>query len=286
DLPLEHTPPGRLLSWTIAALIYLAVLALAVAAVADGALRLYSLRSKLVTVSLPSADDAMQGDRQMSAALGVLQKTRGVTSAIPVPTEELEELIEPWLGDFKSGGDLPLPRLIDVTLDPQDKPDLTALQQRLRQVVAGATVGVETTSSDRGQGVAAFARTWGGAIGVVILLAALATVALLTRHALRSQDEALELLRSIGATRPYLAHQFERHALLGALRGGLIGFALAAITVVALLYAGEGVGLVGTIRLALRPTDWLLLACVPVVSVLLAAAVARMTASWSLSRMP
>jgi hypothetical protein len=58
DLPLDQTALTRFLPWTVAALVYLAVLALAVAAVADGALRLYSLRARLVTVTLPAVPDA------------------------------------------------------------------------------------------------------------------------------------------------------------------------------------------------------------------------------------
>ena len=285
DLPLDQTAVGRFLPWTVAGLVYLAVLALGVAAVADGALRIYTLRAKLVTVTLPSAEDAGQGGEQIKAALEVLQQTRGVTSATPVPPEELKRLIEPWIGNMKEASDLPLPRLIDVTLDPLAKPDLPALQGKLQQVVAGATVGVEALSRDRAERMAAFFRIWGSSAGVLILLGVLVAVGVITKVSLGAQTQVVELLRSMGAPDSYLARQFERYALLCGLRGGLLGFGLAVLTILALLYSSQRMELAGSIQLNLSPLDWLLLACVPVVCALLITGIARMTAMRGLAHM-
>lgn len=283
DLPLETVAATRFLPWIIAALIYLAVIALAVAAVAERAHALYKLRSTLVTVTLPSiagGDD----EQKTETALGILRQTHGVTSASPVPEDELARLVEPWLGADQESQDLPLPRLIDVTLDPAAKPDLSALQDRLRDVVPGAGVGAEAVSRGRAEDLAAFFRAWAGAAGVLLLLGSLAVIALITRTSLNMLTDTIELLRLMGAPDGYIARQFERHALLSSVIGGLVGFALAVLTVVLLLYGSRQMELSGAIELSLRPLDWLLLACVPVISALLIAAVARMTATWHLSR--
>jgi cell division transport system permease protein len=286
DLPLDQTSVGRFLPWAIASLVYLAVLSLAVAAVADGALRVYNLRAKLVTVTLPSVEDAGQSAEQIKAALDVLQQTRGVTSATPVPPEELEKLIEPWLGSIKEATDLPLPRLIDVTLDPLAKPDLPALQDKLQQIVAGATIGVEALSRDRAERMAAFFRIWASGAGVLTLVGVLMAVGVVIQISLRAQTPIVELLRSMGAPDSYLARQFERYALLCGLRGGLFGFALATITILGMLYSSQQMELAGSVQLGLRPLDWLLLACVPVICALLITAIARMTAMRGLAQMP
>jgi len=286
DLPLEQTAPSRFLPWTIGALVYLAVIALAIAAMADGALRLYGMRSKLVTVTLPSADDAGQGQDQMAQALDILTRTRGVTSAVPVPADELEALIQPWLGNVDTEIALPLPRLIDVTLDPLAQPDLASLQQELTEVVAGATIGVEALTRDRAERLAAFCRAWGSSAGVFALLATLALAGVITQLSLRMNTQTVELLRCMGAPDRYLARQFERHALLSGLRGGLIGFGLAVLTILGLLYSGQKMELAESIQVGLRPLDWILLACVPVVSTLLVTAIARMSALWGLTRSP
>jgi cell division transport system permease protein len=286
DLPLDQTAVGRFLPWTIAAVVYIAVLALAVAAVADQALRLYHLRAQLVTVTLPPTEDAGQSTRESAAALEMLQQTRGVTSAQLVPPEELEELLAPFLGNLTNGPDLPLPRLIDVTLDPLAKPDLAVLEGRLQQVAAGATIGAEALSRDRAERMATFFRAWGGGAGVATLLGALLAALLITRVSLQAQTQVVELLRSMGAPDAYLARQFERYALSCGLRGGLLGFALAVLTILGLLYSSRRMELAGSIHLDLGLLDWVLLACVPVVCALLVTAIARMTALRGLARMP
>jgi cell division transport system permease protein len=90
----------------------------------------------------------------------------------------------------------------------------------------------------------------------------------------------------MGAHDRHLASEFERHALLSSLQGGLIGFALALLTVAGLLYSSGRMDLAEAIELGLRPLDWMLLACIPIIIALLAMGVARITASWSLARTP
>ena len=286
DLPLRQSAASRFLPWTIGGLLYLAMVALAVAAIADEALRLYAMRSKLVTVTLPSVDHGSHGEQELAAAVEILRQTRGVTSAVPVPPEELHALVEPWLGDVKTGMDLPLPRLIDVIFDPEAKPDLPALEQRLRRVVEGATIGSLASSRDRGEQLAAFLRAWGSAAGSFALLGTLALVCLITWVSLRMNSDSVELLRCMGAPDRYLARQFERHALLSSVQGGLVGLVLALLTVSGILYSSRRMQLAETIELHLPSLDWLLLACVPVVAALLITAVARMTALWCLTRTP
>jgi len=283
DLPLETVAASRFLPWIIGALIYLIVSALAVAAVAERAYALYNMRARLVTVTLPSIDGTA-GAQEIEAALDILRQSRGVTSATRVPEDELARLIEPWLGTGRDSGDLPLPRLIDVTLDPAAKPDLSALQERLQEVVPGASIGVEAVSRDRAERMAAFFRAWAGGAGVVLLLGALAVIAVITRTSLNMLTDTVELLRLMGAPDRYIARQFERHALWNSIVGGLLGFVLALITLVLLLYSSRQMELAGSIELGLRPLDWLLLACIPVIAALLITAVARMTAMWCLSR--
>ncbi len=275
DLPLETTAASRFLPWILAGLVWLAVVALAIGAVADRALELYGMRARIVTVTLPAVEGGQESEAAMRAALAVLKDVRGITAANPVPDAELETLIQPWLGDVPPSQELPLPRLIDVTLDPLAQLDLAALEERLRSVVPGATIGAEAVSRDRAERAAAFLRAWGATIGLLVLLGALLVTAVVTRLTLNMLLDTVEMLRLMGAADGYIARQFERHTLLHGLRGGLLGFALAVATVLA-----------GAIELQLGPIGWILLACVPVVVALLATLVARITALWRLAQLP
>jgi cell division transport system permease protein len=285
DLPLRHGPASGFLPWTIGALLFAAIVALAVAAIADEALRGYGLRIKMVTVTLP-VFDASDGQRELAAALDVLRNTRGVTSAVPVPVAEVAILVEPWMGDLEAAMDLPLPRLIDVSLDPRVEVDLAALEQQLGRVAEGATVGAEVLARDRAERLAAFLRAWGIAGGIAALAAMLTLVGLTTWASLRMTADAVELQRCLGASDRYLARQFEGHALLSSVQGGLAGLALALVAVLGILYSSGRMELAEAFEPRLPALDWLLLACVPVLAALPIMAVARLTALWVLTRTP
>jgi cell division transport system permease protein len=286
DLPLEQTAVSRFLPWIMAGLLYLSLIALAVAAVADGALQLFDQRSKLVTVTLPTVADRARSDQELAAILDILKAADEVAAANPVASDEIKELIEPWLGDARaSDGNLALPRLIDVTLDPLVSPDLKGLQDRLRTVVPEATIGIQAVSHDRAERQATFFRTSGIALGVVLVVSALIIVGLITHLSLAMHNDTVQLLRYMGAQDGYLARQFERFALVSGLRGGLMAFIAAMLTVLILLYSIQHLELTSSIRLGLRPIDWIMLACVPVVCALLCTATARIIALWGLTRM-
>lgn len=270
----------------MAGLLYLSVIALAIAAIADGALALFDQRDKTVTVSLPTAGLTETGDRDVQRILDVLSKAKEVASATVVPDDELQDLIEPWLGERLENDDLPLPRLIDVTLDPIALTNLDDLEQQLRSVVSDATIGVQIVGRDQAERQATFFRIVGITLGAVLLIGALGIVALITSLSLAMHNDTVALLRYMGAQDGYLSRQFERYALHSGLRGGLIGFFAAMLTVLALLYSIQNLELTNSIRLGLRPVDWIFLACVPVVAALLCTVTARMTALWGLGRMP
>ena len=54
DLPLAETPASRFLAWIAGALVFLAVLALALASAAGGTVRRLALEPRIVTVALPA----------------------------------------------------------------------------------------------------------------------------------------------------------------------------------------------------------------------------------------
>lgn len=286
DLPLNSTAASRFLPWIIAGMVYLAVVLLGVAAIADGALDTYSMRARLVTITIPAAEDPATGERDVGRALDHLATVPGVTSATPVADDELKDLIEPWLGDAVGSGDLPLPRLIDVTFDATEELDLAALQRELREVAPGATLGIEAVSRNRAERVAAFSRAWSGILGVLIMLATLGVVAWITRLSLDLHQQTVELLRFMGAPDGYVARQFERHALFNAVKGATVGFVLAVVTLLLLLGTARWMELAAAVELTLRPVDWILLACIPIVIVLMITAAVRMTALWRLGRLP
>jgi cell division transport system permease protein len=89
----------------------------------------------------------------------------------------------------------------------------------------------------------------------------------------------------MGAADDYVGRQFEQHALSNALRGGLVGFAIAIIVVGGFVGLSASAPDDGLPPLELGLLDWLLLGCVPVVAALLTTFLARWTARWGLARL-
>jgi cell division transport system permease protein len=286
DLPLEDTPASRFLAWLIGGLTYLAVLACAVAVLAQGAVERAAERPRLVTVALPAVDDAAQGERELAAVRALLEDLPGVAYTSLVSKEELDQLVEPWLGKASAEAalDLPLPRLLDVRFQPGQVPDLAELTRRVRELVPGAAV--DETGPGRGalDELAQRLRWLGGGAGLLVLALLVTGVVILTRSSLELHDQTVDLLRLLGAPDRYVARQFEQHAMASALRGGSIGFAAALITLLGLVHLPALLG-VRLVSVEPRPLDWILLAMVPVLAALLIALAARLTAVHGLARL-
>ena len=110
----------------------------------------------------------------------------------------------------------------------------------------------------------------------------LALVGLITWASLRMIADSVELLRCMGASDRYLARQFESHALLSSILGGLVGPRARSADRAGdpLHQRSHAAG--RTIEPQLSSMDWLLLACVPAIAALPIMAVARLTALWML----
>jgi cell division transport system permease protein len=96
----------------------------------------------------------------------------------------------------------------------------------------------------------------------------------------------IELLHLIGAQDSYIAAQFQWHALRFGCFGGLVGLALAGVTVLAVgaLLGRIESGLLPD--LALSAGEWTLLALVPVATAMVATVTARLTVVHALARLP
>jgi cell division transport system permease protein len=281
-------PEGRLagpMPWVIAIMMFLTVLAAAAGLGLGGAAsRLDDQIGGRVTIQVVEADPVLR-DRQAEAAAVALRLLPGVVAVRPVPEAEIQALLEPWLGAGLMRSDLPVPALIDVDLTPQAR----ARIDRLRQAVAAAAPAARV--DDHAQWLAPLARLIGTlqwlAAGLVLLMvgATAATVVLAARAALDTHRNTIEILHLMGATDLQVARLFQRRIALDALFGGLVGFILGGLVLIAI---GDRVTALGSELLgsaAIPPEGWLILIGLPVFGVLLALLVARLTILRALGRM-
>ena len=286
----ELLPQGRLsgpMPWVIAIMVALTVIAAAAGlAFSNTARGASDALSGGVTVQVVDANPA-ERDRQAQAVLRALRDTPGVIEATLVSQDEIDRLIEPWLGGAASGDTgIPVPALVDARLrDTVTGETLGGLRRLLRQVAPAARVDAQSTwlkpvfsAVDTLRWLSlALVGLLGVALGAAVLLA--------VRNALGSNRDTIEIVHFLGGTDAQIARIFQRAIGYDAAIGGAVGLALG-LAVVLLLgqqFAALGAGLVSSG--ALGWADWLWLALIPVGGVILAMFTARQTVVRALRRM-
>ena len=291
DIPLNRDSSVRFLPWIIGLMVYLAGLALAGALVLNGTLARWdrSLTGTL-TVQLPAADPG-KNDDALALVLQLLRATPGIKSAEPLDGEATARLLEPWLGNTLSAEELPLPRLVDLRIDTDVPPDLSALRTRLAAAAPAAVLDDHRLWLDRLASLVVSIELTALAVVALIGAAAVLTVVFTTRAGLAVHHGVIEVLHFIGARDRYIARQFERQALELGLRGGAMGLVLTIATLAVIGHASDATALLGErVRLLpaleLRFWHWLLLALLPAAAALIAMVTARLTVLRALARMP
>jgi cell division transport system permease protein len=193
-------------------------------------------------------------------------------------------LLEPWLGSAAALDTLPVPRLIDLQIDPGTVIDFADLRQKLSSIVPGAQLDDHRQWLGDFRGAAIrLASFMAVGIAAIALLAVVLTVSL-TRTSLALHGGTIELLHLIGAEDADVARLFQADALRLGLLGGATGAAAALVTVIA-------VGSVVPLHVtgASGFADWRLCAVAIIAALaagLVAMAAARITALRRLSLMP
>ncbi|HEY4944444.1 MAG TPA: hypothetical protein VII56_23650 [Rhizomicrobium sp.] len=216
---------------------------------------------------------------ETAAALEVLRATPGIAHAAPLSEDEMQRLVEPWLGKGSLVAELPLPKLIDATITPGAGVNLIALGAQLKRAAPDSQL------DDHGHWIArlkSLADTivwsaWG--ILILIAIATAATVAFATRAGLEAQHDMVALLHQMGAQAGFIARAFERHyalATLGASAAGAFVAALLFVLAGGLEFAGvEPVPFLPPVALKLAEVAWLI--GVPIGATLIAWITARLS---------
>lgn len=157
----------------------------------------------------------------------IAQTFSGVTSTRVIDRAATARLLEPWLGTGLDIDELPVPRLVVVTLDEASPPDFAAIRSALVKQVPGASFDDHRTWVDRLVSMARSTVLIGTAVLGLVIAATILTVIFATRGAMAGNEHIIEVLHFIGAEQKFVARQFERHFFWTALKGALCGGAVA-----------------------------------------------------------
>jgi cell division transport system permease protein len=281
-------PEGRLsgpMPWVIAIMLFLTLLVAAAGlALAEAARQGGQDLARQVTVQIIESDPAQRA-AQRAAVTRALRKLDSIAEVKPVPDADVRALLEPWLGTGVIDADVPVPALVDVRFASVPTAEtLTRLQSTLRSVAPN--IRVDSHSS----WMAPFfdlmrALLWlAAAMFLLLLVATSAVVILAVRSTLNTHRETIEIMHMMGGTDVQAARLFQRRVALDALLGGIVGFIVAAVVIIAVgdRFAAVEPGLLSGAHFPYY--GWAILAFIPLAVMALAMLMARMTVISALKR--
>ncbi len=226
---------GNALMVVIAIMAFLACLTLGgVSMVRSTAASWESQISREVTIQI-KPDDNLDMEKALVQARDIALTFVGTKSGQIVDEAATARLLEPWLGSGLDIKELPVPRLVIVTIDESHPPDFAAMRDLLKESIPQAFLDDHRTWVDR---LVAMARTTvmiGTGILLLVFTAMVLTVVFATRGVLSGNRHIVEVLHFVGAESSFVATEFQKHFLKISLKGSAIGSALAA-----LFFAGAG----------------------------------------------
>jgi cell division transport system permease protein len=242
-----------------------------------------------VTVQLLPSPQISPED-QLNESLRLVRQWPGIFSAKALSRADASKLLEPWLGEGNVLDDLPVPQLIEVTLTPGQAVELEGLGRALADGVPGAHLDDHQRWNQELASFAASSEAVGWAVLLLIGLATFAIVIYATQAGLQAHREIVEVVHMIGARDVFIATEFQRHFLWLGVRGGLIGLALAAATLLGSSFFWDSreapVGAQYLPQLVTSPLHYIWLLFVPAAIGGIAMLTARMTVLRVLGRMP
>ena len=200
------------------------------------------LAEELTIQVLPGED--RDADADAEAAAVAVSRLPGVVSAQARDRAQSERLLEPWLGTGRLPDDLPVPRLVAVTLDASDPPAPGAIEALLEGSGYEIIVDDHERWEDAVRRASAAVRYFALALVGLLTLAAAAVIAFAARASLAARWDVAEALHLVGAPDRYVTGLFQQRFFILGVKAGLVGAVLAALAAAALGYAGGAAGAV------------------------------------------
>jgi cell division transport system permease protein len=183
--------------------------------------------SREITIQI-KPDDALDMEKALAEARDLALSFVGTRTGTVLDKAATSRLLEPWLGAGLDIDELPVPRLVVITIDERNPPDFAAMRGALQEKIPQAYLDDHRTWVDRLVSMARTTVVIGSAVLGLVFFAMVLTVIFATRGALAGNRHIVEVLHFVGAESSFVAQEFQKHFLLISLKGSLAGAFLAA----------------------------------------------------------
>ena len=268
---------GGLLQWVIGIMVFLSGMAI-VAGLQLGSLAedWRSSAESSLTVQIVEADNESR-EVQIEAALEVLRGMPGVAAAQLMDDDTIADLLEPWIGQTDLTSQLPLPAMIDVTLQPGISMDMDALRTLLADAAPAARLDTHEQWLGDLVSLSLAAQLISAAVIAMMAVATIAIVVFTTRASLMAQQETVDVVHMLGASDATIAGAFQRRLWVVGLRGGLLGLLQIGLVFVGFYALSLNIQSVYLPSFSPDPMMLATLCLLPLLTGLLTMATARMT---------
>ncbi len=221
--------PLKALTVTMTVMCYLACLAIGALILINRAVDSWtSGLSREVTVQVRMLQNS-DIEKELASARTLLEGTVGIVGVDVLDRSAGLKLLEPWIGSSNLD-ELPIPRLIRVTINEKSPPDFIELEKALKQNVKGSSLDTHRRWEAELTRVASALSALSYAILTLICVSTVAMVIFATRTVLDANRHVVDVLHLVGAKDSYIARQIDSRFLKTGLMAGLFGVVLGLVT--------------------------------------------------------
>lgn len=275
DIPFARDSSSFFIGWISMLMVFLATLILATALITHASVTNWHKDiAGSLTVQIPSYDsdgkkrgELLQSD--IETALTIIRSADGVLGATVLSDTQMDSLMAPWLGEHITTTELPLPKLIDVTIDTKNLPDLNQIKADLSEQVPMAILDSHRIALSKLITLAQNIIRLVSIVLILILISLAFSIMFVTKSGLKVHQKVISLIHMMGAGDFYITRQFANRSFYLTLIGGIIGF-LSALPVM-MFFAYYLNNLTGSFILnaTLTHKQWSILTCIPVLAAVL-----------------
>lgn len=288
DIPFSSDSSRFFVPWLSMLMVFIATLMLAIAMITYSSIQSWNKNiSGSLTVQIPTYDENGRSrsqalDNDIEMALTLLRSSEGVTGATVLTDEQMDSLMAPWLGENMNTSELPLPKLIDVTVDPNNFPDLNQIKADLAEQVPTAVLDSHRASLSE---LISLSDNVINLIGILLFLLILTTafsIVYVTKSSLAVHQNVIELIHMMGASDFYITSQFATRCFKLTLIGSYAGFILALPVMALFAYFLNNMTGSFILHASLSYLQWLVLLSTPLIAGVLALLTAYKTTTKAL----
>ncbi|MGQ0526743.1 MAG: cell division protein FtsX [Alphaproteobacteria bacterium] len=293
DLPLNRDEGSSSLTLLLALMTFMAAMTLAGAfAIGSMATRWSSGLENKMTVEIPAEmkNGTMRGASDMARLQVEVKKSldsAGYVTRIEILSpEEVQDLIEPWLGHNAQLDDVPLPGLVSVETDASEDAVIENLRTRLHKIDESIELDTHESWLNDLLRLTNSLRFASLVLAIIIGAATASAIAGAIKSRVAVYRADVELLHFMGASDYYIMRQFRRHAVHLALKGSLIGMAgsIAALAIIGFISGDLSESILPVPKLSIINVAFII--ALPLAACIIGAATARFTVMRVLSHMP